>query len=88
MKFNDQNRSCHAEPMRGVSPERSEWAQGNSAKHLAAQRARSFAALRMTSDPRALPILVGKNHYRRWAQTIGPTDRLPAYFLDTGFYCV
>jgi len=43
----------------------------NSAKHLAAHRERSFAALRMTSealsmtsDPRLLPILVGNNH--RW----------------------
>src|SRR5260370_16772040 len=36
----------------------------NSGKDLAAHRERSFAALRMTSDPRLLPILVGKNHNR------------------------
>jgi hypothetical protein len=34
------------------------------AKHLAAHRERSFAALRMTSDPRLLPILVVKIHNR------------------------
>src|SRR5258707_11159350 len=35
----------------------------SAAKHLAAQRERCFAALSMTSDPRLLPILVGKTHY-------------------------
>ena len=38
--------------------------RGNSAKHLAAQRERSFAALRMTSDPRVLPLLLVKNHHK------------------------
>jgi hypothetical protein len=36
----------------------------SAAKHLAAHRERSFAALSMTSDPRLLPILVDKSHYR------------------------
>ncbi|HKV01597.1 MAG TPA: hypothetical protein VJQ26_05700 [Ktedonobacteraceae bacterium] len=44
----------------------------SAAKHLAAQRERCFAALSMTSDPRVLPILVGKNHYRPMAHRCAP----------------
>ncbi len=52
----------------------------SAAKHLAAHRERSFAeftlseanGLSMTSDPRLLPILVGKNHYRPMARRCAP----------------
>src|SRR5258708_3980245 len=66
----------------------------NSAKHLAAQRERSFAALRMTSllrmtsdprllmtsDPRLFPILVGENHYR-------PGERVDGSLADKSAVC-
>src|SRR5260370_42352535 len=52
----------------------------NSAKHLAAHRERSFASLRMTSDPRLLPILVGKTHYR---PSVG--FQYPHYFVKSHY---
>src|SRR5258708_33864894 len=65
----------------------------NSTKHLAAQRERSFAALRMTSatlrmtsslrmtsDPRLFPILVGENHYR-------PGERVDGSLADKSAVC-
>src|SRR5260370_4665126 len=65
----------------------------NSAKHLAAQRERSFAALRMTSatlrmtsslrmtsDPRLFPILVGENHYL-------PGERVDGSLADKSAVC-
>ena len=41
MNFNDQTRSCHAEPFAVL--------RVNSAKHLVRRKPRSFAALRMTN---------------------------------------
>jgi hypothetical protein len=60
----NQSRYCHASL--------------SSAKHLAAQREilrcaqDDKASLRMTSDPRLLPLLVGNNHYRPLACRCAP----------------